>query len=107
MLWSESISARCRGAALQDNTLIQTADVIWEDSVVGPSGHVFCIGMTQQNTFFKIQYDYDIYEKQETPMANITLFPSVDKVKEWLRELKAENHPKAAEILPIMRFFLT
>lgn len=114
MLWSESVSARCRdanlfSAALSSNFPLELCDVIWEDSVVGPSGHVFCICNTQSDRYFYIEYKYDTFEKQPEKVSTFSLFlfADLENVKTWLRDLRAKNHPKAAEILPIMRFFLT
>jgi hypothetical protein len=105
MSWIESVSCRCRGAEAFNETLLK-ASVIWEDSLVGPSGHVFCIGMNFDE-FFVIQYEYDTYEKQTNLIAGITVFDDTQKFKIWLRDLKSKNHPKMKEIFPIMKFFLT
>jgi len=107
MLWPESISARCRGAATASNKSIWNSSIIWEDSIVGEKGHVFCIGLTPDNIFFRIQYKYDTYENDPDLLGVVTFFKNTDSIKTWLKELRSENHPKIKEIIPIMRFFLT
>lgn len=103
--WSESISARCRAMhpmIIQDENL----DVIWEDSVVGSQGHVFCIGKTSKGNYFYINGDYDTFEKQSLFEPSFHIFFDVKELKIWLLHLKTTNHPKSSEILPIMKFFL-
>lgn len=106
MLWSESISARCRD--MHKGVIINEGlDVIWEDSEVGSSGHVFCIGKTSKDDYFYIKGDYDSIENQPVFFPDFNIFKDIADLKAWLLHLKTTSHPKASEILPIMRFFLT
>lgn len=103
--WLESIAARCRGGE-KWNEQLANADIIWEDSVLGESGYAFVIGIISDKYFYA-KWEYDTYQKQDYAISELNIFPTIENLKAWLRELKEQKHPKATEILAIMKFLLT
>jgi len=84
---------------------LEKADILWEDSTVGSRGHIFCVGVLDKSYFY-FDEKYDTYEKQPDFKPSAIVFEDFEAIKAWLRELKAANHPKAREIIDMMKFFL-
>ena len=102
--WLESITARCRGMD-QFNTPLADAYVMWEDSVVGPEGYVFCIGTVGEEYFF-FEHSYGTFADE--PEQEIIMTPkNLASLKDLLLSLKTAKYAKIGELLPVMKFYLT
>lgn len=103
--WLETASRQCRGAEKLDSQLTD-AYIIWEDSTIGESGKVFFVG-SKSDKYFYGMWTYDTFDKSNTLDQKFTIFEDITSIKAWLREMKDSDYPKRADLLNVMKFFLT
>jgi hypothetical protein len=102
--WLESTTAQCRGMETFNETLAD-AHVLWEDSTIGPSGYVFCIGSLGKDYFF-FEHTYDTHA--EEPVQEIHMTPKdLKALKTLLKSLRDAKHAHVEDLLEVMKLHLT
>jgi len=100
--WSESITARCRGAEAYADKL-KDAEIFFEDSEVGEHGFVFCVGALGDK-YFHLEWYYD---SKQPITKHHKGFNNIDFLKMWFIKLKAEQHSLAEEVIQSFQKYLT